>query len=294
MTAPAAPGSIVMRLVERSPLGQQGRSKIPWDDPAFSERMLREHLNQAHDRASRRETVVDVHVDWIFDDLLGGQPADVLDLGCGPGLYTERLAERGCVCLGVDISPASISHAERIAAERALVGCSYRLGDVRTVDLGFDHDLAMMVFGELNTFSRSDATDLLRRVGRSLRPGGVLVLEVHTYDFVAAEGASPAGWYTSRRGVYSDRPHLVVHEQAWDATSEVAWMRSVVLDDTGRIDEYAEALTAYTEQQYRQLLVDAGYADIEFAPGMGAHRDDGLFVVTARARTSGEPGDRAT
>ena len=287
MTAPAAPGSIVMRLVERSPLGQQGRSKIPWDDPAFSERMLREHLNQAHDRASRRETVVDVHVDWIFDELLGGQPADVLDLGCGPGLYTARLAERGCTCLGIDFSPASIRYAERIAAERG-VACSYRRGDVRTVDLGSDHDLAMMVFGELNTFSRADAADLLRRVGQSLRPGGTLVLEVHTHDFVVAEGTSPAGWYTSNRGVYSDRPHLVVYEQAWDASSAVTWNRFFVLDDTGRLDEYGEALTAYTEQQYRQLLLDAGYSEIGFAPGMGAHQDEALLVVTARNRAADE------
>jgi len=28
--------------------------KIPWDDPAFSERMLKEHLSQEHDAASRR------------------------------------------------------------------------------------------------------------------------------------------------------------------------------------------------------------------------------------------------
>ena len=30
-----------------------GRYKIPWDEPGFSRRMLKEHLNQAHDLASR-------------------------------------------------------------------------------------------------------------------------------------------------------------------------------------------------------------------------------------------------
>ncbi|MCA9368642.1 class I SAM-dependent methyltransferase, partial [Candidatus Kaiserbacteria bacterium] len=41
--------------------------KIPWDDPAFSRRMLQEHLSQEHDAASRRFAVIDQHVAWIHD-----------------------------------------------------------------------------------------------------------------------------------------------------------------------------------------------------------------------------------
>ncbi|MBW2278686.1 MAG: SAM-dependent methyltransferase, partial [Deltaproteobacteria bacterium] len=38
---------------------------IPWNDPSFSERMLREHLNQDHDLASRRIEKIERHVAWI-------------------------------------------------------------------------------------------------------------------------------------------------------------------------------------------------------------------------------------
>ena len=37
--------------------------KIPWNDPAFSERMLAEHLCQAHDAASRRKEKIEKHVE---------------------------------------------------------------------------------------------------------------------------------------------------------------------------------------------------------------------------------------
>ena len=37
--------------------------KIPWHDPDFSRRMLREHLSQAHDAASRRSIIIDEHVE---------------------------------------------------------------------------------------------------------------------------------------------------------------------------------------------------------------------------------------
>ena len=43
---------------------------IPWSEPSFSERMLREHLSQDHDLASRRIENVNRHVAWIHDAVL--------------------------------------------------------------------------------------------------------------------------------------------------------------------------------------------------------------------------------
>ena len=103
--------------------------KIPWSDPAFSARMLREHLLQVHDRASRRFETVDRHVQWIHQSLLGAGPGRVLDRGCGPGLYTSRLASRGHRCVGIDYSPASIEYA-RSQAEGEGLDCEYRLQDL--------------------------------------------------------------------------------------------------------------------------------------------------------------------
>ena len=56
-------------LIARSPIPvpwEEG-DNIPWNDPAFSERMLEEHLTQDHDAASRRLEVIEEHVHWIHD-----------------------------------------------------------------------------------------------------------------------------------------------------------------------------------------------------------------------------------
>ena len=47
---------------------------IPWNEPGFSRRMLREHLTQSHDLASRRSEKIDAHVEWIHREVLRGQP----------------------------------------------------------------------------------------------------------------------------------------------------------------------------------------------------------------------------
>ncbi len=44
----------------------------PQDEPAFSQRMLENHLSQDHDWASRRLTVIEQQVTWITRQLPAG------------------------------------------------------------------------------------------------------------------------------------------------------------------------------------------------------------------------------
>lgn len=125
-------------------------SKIPWEELAFSQRMLENHLSQDHDWASRRQIVIEQQVGWIARQLLVG--ARILDIGCGPGLYTHLLAERGYCCTGVDFSPASIEWA-RQQAQTAGLSIDYIRQDIRTYWPETQFEFIMMTFGELNVFS---------------------------------------------------------------------------------------------------------------------------------------------
>ncbi|HDZ22865.1 MAG TPA: class I SAM-dependent methyltransferase [Phycisphaerae bacterium] len=144
---------------------------IPWSDPAFSERMLKEHLRQDHDAASRRTEKIDEQVAWIHGDLLAGQPTKVLELTCGPGLYTSRLARLGHECVGIDYAPAAIRYAQDNARKDGLA-CTYRLDDVRQAAYGQGFGLVMMIFGQFNVFRRSDARAILAKAHAALASGG--------------------------------------------------------------------------------------------------------------------------
>ena len=113
-----------------SPLPWVEGDNIPWNEPGFSQRMLQEHLSQAHDAASRRFNVIDRQVEWIQASILTNQPSDILDLGCGPGFYAERLARLGHTIHGIDYSPASIQYATQ-TAQRDCLACTYACQDIR-------------------------------------------------------------------------------------------------------------------------------------------------------------------
>ena len=276
-------------VVRRSPHPEPWAEgdNIPWHEPGFSERMLREHLSQDHDAASRRSEKIDRHVAWIHDALLGGAPSSVLDLGCGPGFYAGRLAALGHRCRGVDFSPASIRHA-RGQAEAAGWNCTFVLGDVRQEDFGRAHDLAMMLFGELNVFTPDDARLILGKARAALRPGASLLLEPHTFDAVRSLGAQPPSWEAEPSGLFADAPHLVLSEHDWHAERRATTIRHYVVEAaTGAVRRDAQTMQAYDEDEYRALLQGAGFDAVVMHRSLTGRDEDaesGLFVITATAR----------
>ena len=264
--------------------------KIPWNEPGFSQRMLLEHLSQEHDAASRRFNIIDSHVAWIHHSVLSDRPTKILDLGCGPGLYTSRLAKLGHACVGIDFSPASISHARELAQVEQLQ-CSYLQQDIRTADYGHGYGLAMLVFGEFNVFRRTDARLILEKAHQALAENGRLLLEVHTYIAVQAIGKQPVSWYATESGLFSDRPHICLVENFWDALQHVATERYYILDgSTGSVTRYAASTQAYTEDEYRLLLEECGFGKIVFHPSLSGGIDESqsdLFVIVCQKRGAG-------
>ncbi len=255
---------------------------IPWSDPAFSARMLREHLSQEHDLASRRTEIVSRHVEWLHGEVLGGQPGRILDLGCGPGLYLHGLARRGHVCTGVDFGPASIEHARAIAAAEGLP-CAFRLEDLRRADLGQGFDLITMIYGQLNVFRRTEAAELLRRARAALSPGGRLVVELQTMESLRADGRPSSDWTAAREGLFSERPHLVLHERFWDERNRCSIERWYVVNAaTGEVSRHALTNEAYAPDEISATLGASGFERVELLPSLpGTPADSGMLAVVA-------------
>jgi SAM-dependent methyltransferase len=253
--------------------------KIPWHDAEFSQRMLQEHLSQAHDAASRRFAIIDQQIEWIQRRLLHNQNVKILDLGCGPGLYTSRFARLGHECVGIDFSPASIAHARAHAETNR---CTYIEQDIRTADYGAGFGLVMLIFGEFNVFKPTDAETLLRKSAAALNDGAVLLLEPHTVAAVRKIGTQPATWYSAHSGLFSAHPHLCLSESFWDEERAVATERYFILEASGAVQRYAASTQAYTHEEYQALLEKCGFRDVHFYPSLGeSDIESDFFALTA-------------
>ena len=257
--------------------------KIPWNEPEFSKRMLKEHLTQDHNLASRRFEIIDRHVEWINRKL--GKPSKILDLTCGPGLYSNRLTKLGHTCRSIDFGPASIRYAREQAKKEGLE-IDYVLEDVREADYGADNDLVMFIYGEFNVFKRQDILAVLRKAYASLKEGGLFIAEPNRYETVKRVGTSPASWYSSEGGLFSPEPHLCLMENFWFPENHVATTRYYIIDaETNQVTLHASSMLAYTRKDLEELLLEAGFKNVEFYESLSDKESDldkNLEVITAR------------
>jgi SAM-dependent methyltransferase len=249
--------------------------KIPWDEPEFSKRMLKEHLSQEHNAASRKLEIVHRQVDYL-ERISGGLERDlkVVDLACGPGFHSLDLARRGHTAFGIDFSPASIEWAKLSAAEQSLAS-EFVHGDIRTTEFGQGYDLAMLLFGEMNVFSIFDLRSILQKTRKSLVDGGVLLLEPHEPGVVRANFESNPTWSVHDSGLFSDQPHMLLEEGFWHGDVQMAVKRWYVVDsESGDVTPYSQTVLDYSRFDLAQLVEGEGFTVSEAPSGWPSGNED--------------------
>jgi SAM-dependent methyltransferase len=115
------------------------------------------------------------HNSYYHERLLRALPARsgrLIDVGCGAGRFTARLAERADRVDALDRSPAMIAEARRIVP--ANVTCL--LGDAATADLPAG---AYDAVTSISALHHMDLPAVLPRLAAALRPGGLLIAVSH-------------------------------------------------------------------------------------------------------------------
>ncbi len=109
-------------------------------------------------------------------ELLSLQPGErILDLGCGDGVLTRKLVERGCTVVGVD------SSADMIAAAKSL-GLNVQVIDGQTLPFINEFDA---VFSNAALHWMKNSEHVIAGISRALKPGGRFVAEFGEYGNVA-------------------------------------------------------------------------------------------------------------
>ncbi|WP_192178625.1 class I SAM-dependent methyltransferase [Mesorhizobium amorphae] len=132
----------------------------------------------------------------IWELLSLGQGSSVLELGCGYGRITNRLAEKGARVAGLDISPILLKKAEADAAERG-VDVEYILGDMRSLPWRDRFDAVFLWYTTFGYFDDADNERVLREAASSLRKGGRLLID-HINRFAVLRHKSPICYVVQR------------------------------------------------------------------------------------------------
>lgn len=150
-----------------------------WADGHTSNKMLEYHLDGTVDISSRKMAFIDRSVSWITG-FFGLKPgSELLDLGCGPGLYANRFAEREINVTGVDFSKRSIEFALKTAADKGLKA-DYIHANYLEFATGRAFDLVIMIMCDFCALSPEQRRTMLGKFREWLKPGGSVLLDVYS------------------------------------------------------------------------------------------------------------------
>ncbi|MGB5100265.1 MAG: methyltransferase domain-containing protein [Methanothrix sp.] len=152
-----------------------------WADEYTSEQMLSFHLNPEIDVSSRKAAFIDRSVEWITAYFRVGTGTKIADFGCGPGLYTTKLARRQAEVTGIDFSKRSIQYAQEAAIREGL-SIQYINQNYLDFETNNRFHLILMIMCDFCALSPMQRKKMLTKFHTLLQPGGCVLLDVYSMN----------------------------------------------------------------------------------------------------------------
>lgn len=177
-----------------------------WTDEHTSAQMLAYHLDGGIDVSSRRTSFIDDSVRWMTGRF--GLTGDdrIIDFGCGPGLYTSRLARLGADVHGIDFSSRSIAYAREQAARNGL-DIAYVEADYLEYRPAGRFDLITMIMCDFCALSPAQRAAMLEKFRGLLGKGGHIVLDVYSLSAFADKTEESTYEKNQLNGFWSADPY---------------------------------------------------------------------------------------
>jgi ubiquinone/menaquinone biosynthesis C-methylase UbiE len=236
---------------------------LPWDEPDFSERMLREHLDESHGAASRQTADRTAQIEWLWHKLQLQPGHKLLDVTCGPGLYAVEFAKRGVEVKGIDFSPAAIAYGRQLAEKKGVNGrCDFQQQDIRQMEVTENQfDAALLLYGQLAVFRCEEAKAVLANIKQQLKPGGSLCVEMLNPEKV--DRNSSQWWFTDDTGLWGDRPFLHLGERFWLPEEQTSVERYYILHlETGELTHVELCDQNYRPEEMEAMMRQVGFAAV--------------------------------
>lgn len=245
---------------QRPPLYEKGNAEM-WTDAYISKKLLEIHLDPETDSASRTA----VNIDRTLDLITGFCPESgmsILDLGCGPGIYLERLAQLGHRCTGVDFSENSIAFAKGQAKQKQL-DINYLCQNYLELDFESQFDLVMLIYTDLGVLLPDERSRLLKNIHRALKPGGIFIFDVVNERNGEQKFREESTWTYTPGGFWKDEPYMEVAAVYHYPEAKVFLRQHTIMDESENAVNYRFWMHYFSPGDIERILGEHGFSASE-------------------------------
>jgi 2-polyprenyl-3-methyl-5-hydroxy-6-metoxy-1,4-benzoquinol methylase len=251
----------IILKTEKPTLYEKGTA-VMWTDKYISKQLLQVHLNEDLDLASRKMSTIKKTAEWILEKA-PNKSLNILDLGCGPGLYAEILVQKGHKVTGVDFSESSIEYARESAIKKGL-----HVNYIQANYLGLElkensFDLIILIFTDLGVLLPEDRIKIVRLACKLLKPGGTFIFDVLN-DKSIEQKIAPKSWEVAEQGFWRPEPYLALSESFLYENEKVILYQHILLDERENTDVYRFWTHFFSHSDLEKLLVTNGFTKFNF------------------------------
>jgi len=230
-----------------------------WTDPYIHQFLLSAHLDPLTDLASRKTVNINKTIDWIFHEY-SGESLKILDLGCGPGLYTEKFASLGHQVTGIDFSNKSLEYARKSAIKNNLT-ISYIEADYCIYDFETGYDVIDLIFCDFGVLTRDMQKILLKKCYNALNKNGVLIIDAYNLRIIENREIETQSTVVEDSGFWRDHPYTCISNSFHYPVEQAFLDQYVILDTETAIYRFYNHY--YSVEQMSSLLKKSGFSNVE-------------------------------
>jgi SAM-dependent methyltransferase len=237
-----------------------------WTDDHVGREMLKFHLDPSLDSASLKHTAIDAQVRWIAERVGQKRGTNLLDIGCGPGLYCERFHNIGCGVTGVDFNANSLAYAREQAGKGGLA-IEYAYQNYVHLAYEEEFDVVTLINRDFGALIPEERDQVIGAVWRALRPGGYFVFDTLSLQYLERRSAerTTCDVYPDS-GFWAPGPHLVIEHTLVYDPEHAQLDRQIVVIPSGDMKVFHNWLTYYTGDEVAAFLEHSGFEIVETNP----------------------------
>ncbi|MCY8515483.1 class I SAM-dependent methyltransferase [Bacillus atrophaeus] len=271
--------------IAKNPEPFEGGTQEIWLDPDRADFVLKSHFDENIPGGSRESGFIDETVDFINKVAPVEKYKKIIDLGCGPGLYSQKLAMKGYEVVGVDFNKKSIEYAISEAKKRYL-SIDYWNEDITNIEIENEFDIALLIYQIYCVFSPENRKKILSNVHRGLKPGGLVLLDVLS-ETSYEKFPQNLMWSLSRKdNSFSDKKFLALYASI-KYPNKVTLAKNILVFGNGEIVNYNYWNQHFSIESLEKEVNDAGftlekvYADVN---GEDYVNDSEFFAVVLKKK----------
>ena len=236
-------------------------NSVMWTDPYISKQLLECHINPDNDMASRSNDKIDLIIDWI-ESQATTKNMNILDLGCGPGLYAEKLSKNGHKVTGIDFSNSSIDYAKQVT-EKNKSNITYFCKNYLAIDFVASFDLVILIYLDFCVLKPHERKVVLDNVYRSLKDGGLFIFDVVNSKNIEEKVLKPSWEVCLKKGFWKDEPYIILNNGYHYKENKVLLNQHIVITEDEKVKTYHFWSTYYDYDDLDNLLRESKFNNIK-------------------------------